>query len=951
MKDILQHQKFEAIGATTLSANTSTSNSAPTFSARSGKIETPTGDYLGEGGATCVTALANGKILVGGYAANVDSDDLVLLRYNSDGSLDSSFGVGGEVITDINSNSDDFASSITVLEDGKILVGGISENGNLYNFTLVRYNSNGSLDTSFGTNGIVTENVGSQDIGSYPIVKIDADGKILFGGTRSYAQNLPNQSDFVLFRYETNGARDVSFGEGGMVTTNIGEQDIMGDIVVLANKRIVVAGGTNNDFALIRYNSNGTLDDTFGNNGQVTTDIEGSLDFAVGAIVQADGKILLGGFAEGCGSNFAFVRYTDTGSVDTSFGDFGVSTEEIPISELSKITQQTDGKILVSGNVFGLCQADFSLTRFNASGSLDTDFGNGGVIATDFESSEIGLATALAVQADGKILQVGVTYDFDNPNNSSSSSFAIVRYDSDGSLDTTFGEGNSTLNGSPTWYGEDAVVLDNDAIIGDAELSAADNFAGSTLTLERQGGANANDVFSAIGLPVFSNAGVLSLVDSKVIVGETEIGTYTQSGGRLKISFNVNATQELVNQTVQQIAYDNNSPVANGTANISWTFNDGSGASNAWVRGNTEVELSPEYSDGVVIDGKANVGQTLTAYNNIQSLDNVEPFGVDAPVLSYQWQANGINIRGATSSTYKLTTADFGKKIKVVVTEVGNNIPLQKFTSAETVAVGNINKVGTGTVTIAGTPTQGETLTASSLLTDLDNGGTPNNVSADVVFYQWKANGVIIAESSAASNDASLTLTQAQVGKRISVDAVYVDNLGNREVVSSRTTAVVANVNDAPTGGINFNKDSDVPYVGQTLSFTNDIVDLDGLPTTIRYQWTADGVAIRGAISTKYVVRESDLGKKIQVVATYTDLFGTAERVVSIETAKVVNELEIAPVSPPPMAFNGANALLLVDQILNASEAPQALVFDSANYQSYGETEMIGIKPWEFNIV
>jgi uncharacterized delta-60 repeat protein len=224
---------------------------------------------------------------------------VLVLSYNSfaqDGSLDLSFGNGGKVITPIGLGQD-IGYSVAIQADGKIVMAGSSYIVN-DDFALSRYNSNGSLDLSFGTSGIVTTSIGSAGDVAHSVA-IQTDGKIVVAGY-SY---INNHRDFALTRYNTNGSLDTSFDTDGKVTTPIGSSTDEGYAVAIqADGKIVVAGTTFNgsifDFALIRYNSNGSLDLSFDIDGIVTTHIGSGTSFGYAVAMQADGKIVVAGFSD-----------------------------------------------------------------------------------------------------------------------------------------------------------------------------------------------------------------------------------------------------------------------------------------------------------------------------------------------------------------------------------------------------------------------------------------------------------------------------------------------------------------------------------------------------------------------------------------------------------------------------------------------------------------------------
>jgi uncharacterized delta-60 repeat protein len=393
-----------------------------------------------------IAVQADGKIVVTGYAQDVQggqngySSDLV--RYNADGSIDLNFGVNG-----IASAGPGFStgSGVAIQADGKIVTAG-STFGSTNHFVLARHNSDGSLDTSYGTGGQVVTDFGSTaPFGSL----IQPDGKMVLTG------GADGSLDFGVARFNTNGSFDASFGSGGKVTTNFGGTYSAGYGVARApDGKIVVAGikefvgsGFDYDFAVARYNSDGSLDTSFGAGGKVTTDFASTDDIPYTVTVQADGKIVAAGITDpGAASNFGLVRYNLDGSLDASFGsggkvvtDFGANFEAA-----NSVTMQADGKIVVAGFTFlGTFNVDFALARYNSDGSLDTSFGIGGKVTTSFGSNED--AISVVIQPDGKILVGGST----SGGPGTGADFALVRYNSDGSLDTSFGNDTPLATGTP----------------------------------------------------------------------------------------------------------------------------------------------------------------------------------------------------------------------------------------------------------------------------------------------------------------------------------------------------------------------------------------------------------------------------------------------------------------------------------------------------------------------
>jgi uncharacterized delta-60 repeat protein len=371
--------------------------------------------------------------------------DFALVRYNPDGSLDTTFGSAGKVITPIGA-ADDNGFSIAVDPNGKILLAGVTGSGSSVDFALVRYNADGSLDTSFDGDGKVTTGLLSDDLGQSVVVQ--PDGKIVVSGYSFDGSSF----DFAIARYNSDGSLDTGFGSGGKVTTPIAFHEASYSVALQADGKIVAAGHSftgngPNDFAVIRYNANGSLDASFDGDGKVTTDFSGTNDVGQSVALQPDGKIVVAGYSLiGSNADIVVARYNSNGSLDTSFdGDGRVRTSVVPGSDYgSSVTIQPDGKILVAGNSFNGTNTDFALVRYNANGSLDTTFGNGGKVTTQIGASSEE-AYSVKVQPDGKIVVAGFS------NNGSNADFAVVRYNADGSLDTSFGVvGATTASGAVT---------------------------------------------------------------------------------------------------------------------------------------------------------------------------------------------------------------------------------------------------------------------------------------------------------------------------------------------------------------------------------------------------------------------------------------------------------------------------------------------------------------------
>ena len=328
----------------------------------------------------------------------------------------------------------DNAFAAALQTDGKIVVVGFtSDDGNINDFALARFNSNGSLDSSFGTGGkVITDFFGGNDTAL--AVAIQQDGKIVVSGSASINVGTPI---IALARYNTDGSLDVSFATGGKLVTNITNfADRSFAIGLQPDGKIVVAGFSFDpissalSFALVRYNSNGSLDATFGMNGIVTTAFPSVLSSQARCLaLQTDGKIVVGGSGinfDGNTQSIVVARYNANGTLDGSFGNGGADARVIANNiEARDIAIQQNGKIVAAlGSNFAIT-SDFTLIRYNPNGSLDATFGSGGVVTTDF-SNNMDVSSGVAIQADGKILAAGVTID-----GNSNGQFGLARYEGD----------------------------------------------------------------------------------------------------------------------------------------------------------------------------------------------------------------------------------------------------------------------------------------------------------------------------------------------------------------------------------------------------------------------------------------------------------------------------------------------------------------------------------------
>lgn len=449
-------------------------------------------------GAQALVLQPDGKLVA--VAGDDYGEGFQLLRFNSDGTLDLTFGAGGTVITEVGTDSS--ASALVLQPDGKLVAAGYA--GDPYHdFALMRYNADGTLDTSFGTGGIVTTDVANDGWDRAYALVLQPDGKLLAAGT--------SESDFALVRYNADGTPDVSFGTGGKVTTNMGDDAYA--LVLQPDGKVVAGGHSGLLSVLVRYEADGTLDADFGTGGKVViTDLYAG---AYALVAQPDGKLVAGGGNYPSGL-FALARYNVDGTPDPDFGVGGkvVGSGE---GEAAGLALQPDGKLVAVGG--GNYQS--YLVRYNTNGTLDASFGTGGelvvygmkhlralVLQPDGKqvaagAGDLGLglvrstsggaidtghpagiataqfgigpnfASQVAQQGNGGIVTAGAAVSGSDQN------FLLVRFLANGSLDTSFGTGGAAITSFSS--GQDrglaVLVLSDDRIVAGGTAQNSHDFA------------------------------------------------------------------------------------------------------------------------------------------------------------------------------------------------------------------------------------------------------------------------------------------------------------------------------------------------------------------------------------------------------------------------------------------------------------------------------------------
>jgi uncharacterized delta-60 repeat protein len=380
----------------------------------------------------------DGRILAAGVSDAKGTYDFALARYTSTKALDPTFGDGGVVLTDFD-NSYDWAYALALLPNGKILVAGVSDASGSKDFALARYNPDGTLDPTFGRGGLLTERSHSLTADIIRGLAVQPDGRIVVAGvTYDDVATLGPNGDFMVARYLPDGRNDLTFGIGGVMTTDIGDSsyDEPYAVVLQPDGKIVLGGYTNagngpgvlfgaDQLALARYGPNGLLDPSFGRGGLVIFD-GGSLDERILALALApDGSLLAGGYVNGeRRSDLLLARLRTDGTLTKGFGntdkgfavhDLGTNSERI-----ASLAIQPDGKIVAGGQTAVAHNADFAVFRYDADGFFDPTFGRAGVASFDFQGRE-DRVRSIALQPDGKIVAVG----------QSEADFAVARFNAD----------------------------------------------------------------------------------------------------------------------------------------------------------------------------------------------------------------------------------------------------------------------------------------------------------------------------------------------------------------------------------------------------------------------------------------------------------------------------------------------------------------------------------------
>lgn len=485
----------------------------------SGKLDAPFGNKgvtITDAGSetdalSSVVIQSNGKIVAGGLTSRNGINQFALIRYKKDGTIDSAYGSQGLVVTNFGNACN--INSIALQKDNKVVAVGNYNNGSTSDFAIARYLNTGALDLTFNGTGEVTSNFGNSD--NAISVALDTTGKIVVGG---YYTDPSNNSHFEIARYTTNGALDSSFNGSGVTGTNFGSnQEYLGAIALQTNGEIIAGGNiwdgqSYSELAFARFNVDGSVDNSFGIGGQALDPMgSNDYDYLYSLTVAENGQILSGGYTMSNNwSYFTVIRLNPDGNLDSSFASDGNLLGYYPGNSISYLGAmvQTDGKIVVNGT--SISTPNF-LARFKQNGAPDLTYGNNGMATTN--------GYGAVMQTDQKVVETNDYYD------SAGNSYVwMSRYNRDGSSDLTYGT-NGVVQDFPGVfvYNNIAIQPDNKAVVAGIVLN---NF-GESLALIRyntDGTPDANFGTGGATMPNFEFYNYPQSIaignDGKIIVSE-----------------------------------------------------------------------------------------------------------------------------------------------------------------------------------------------------------------------------------------------------------------------------------------------------------------------------------------------------------------------------------------------------------------------------------------------
>ncbi|WP_027378041.1 T9SS type A sorting domain-containing protein [Kaistella palustris] len=369
------------------------------------------------------------------------------------GSLDNSFNQTG-ILSGNYSTGNNSGDALAVQPDGKIIVAGATGSSSAIKVGVNRHNADGSLDTTFGTNGKISFSSGWIKSFVKEIV-VQPDGKIVLAGYRWD----DSTGDFVLVRLNPDGSFDNTFGTAGIAIIDGGQTEVSESFAMTNEGDFILSGYVNDHFSMAKVKSDGTIDTAFGTDGWVITEFGQLASYSKSIAITSEGRIILGGMILDVFENkfkYGIAAYHPDGTIDTSFGEDGKLNFHVgPENDNDfgvKVIALKDGKILIGGHSWYATQPlryELVVARLNADGSFDSTYGTDGFFRTRLVENGESYLADMALQADGKLVLAGAA------NQGSAYDSGLARVTADGHLDASFGDkGKVFLHIAGTTYSE-----------------------------------------------------------------------------------------------------------------------------------------------------------------------------------------------------------------------------------------------------------------------------------------------------------------------------------------------------------------------------------------------------------------------------------------------------------------------------------------------------------------
>ncbi|OKH44649.1 tandem-95 repeat protein [Phormidium tenue] len=859
------------------------------------------------------------------------------------GSLDTSFGSSGIATADF-TNGMDIANAIAIQSDGKTIVAGyVHPSGSYRSSALARFNSDGSLDTSFGTNGKAIVDLAPFANDQIQKVHSLSDGSILVTGI-AYAGSGFN---FAVAKLTAAGSLDTSFDGDGKVVTPLGNNSYVYDSAVLGDGKLVAVGDLQNaGFAVVRYNSDGSLDTSFSNDGLATTTLASGFDSARSVTPTTDGKLLVAGFYNGpSGQTLGLARFNSDGSLDTSFDGDGkllVGDRVFVNDDLSsiRVTALADGKFLVGATAGYSNGFQATLYRYHSNGTLDSTFGTVGKQRLAINDLTYLYLNDLQVAEDGKIV-LGLSANNGSPSQPNFD-FAAVRLNANGSLDSSFGTNGittvpiSSLSSSALDFARGIQIsADGDILLGGYSYQTAVFNGDRQFALVRLNGDTVRTAFSGQS----DTAGItITPINDRPLVGSTIANQTAIEDAPFSFALPTNGFTDPENDPLAYTA-----TLANGSALPSWltfdpTTRTFSGTPNEANLTTLDIKVTATDPSG------------LEAFQVFQiavaSID--DPTVITAPAQQTIAEDSALVFSSATGNAITLTDSDSSSSLFRVYLQrsagsfyLGNTSGLDYVSEDGSSFRGTLAAINTALEGLSFYPNSdyNGTVTLQVMVSNLDTGAASSNTVSILVnpvndaplpylgiaptvnedepfsFSFFEAvdpddgfmGTVPITYSAKLADGADLpawisfdpttrtfsgTPTQADVGL-LSIEVTASDGQDSSSEVFALT---INNVNDAPTGTATAslaNGIEDTPYSLSAADLLAGFSDGDGDPLAIADLSATNGSLLDQGDGTYTFTPNTDFNGLVAL--TYTVIDGNGGSVAASQSFTLIDTPDIAP--------------------------------------------------------